>query len=203
MAAMAGLLGCGSVLLLVLALVALISPRLLRMKRRWPAVALLGLAGAMFFAAIVAGVIALPTPTPEERARRVEQEHQRAADRAAHEAATRPREEPEPPAVPRFQIADVLAAYDNNEIAADRQFKGTEIEVVGYVTSIDKGPFGGLYLTMGSTTTGYESPNLRCRLKPSEEDDAAGIQKGARRTVRGRVSGMTLLSVGLDDCEIP
>ena len=99
-------------------------------------------------------------------------------------------------------IAALLRAYDNNEIAADRRYKDRLIVTRGYVTSVDKGPLGGLYLTLGGTAEQFQSPDVRCSLAQSEEAEAAEIDKGSQRTISGRVDGLTLMSVFLRDCEI-
>lgn len=99
-------------------------------------------------------------------------------------------------------IAHLLGDYDTNEIAADRRYKDRLIETSGYVTSIDKGPLGGMYLTLGATAERFQSPDLRCALVPSEEDEAARVRKGSWQAVTGEVSGLTMLSVFLKDCEL-
>lgn len=59
----------------------------------------------------------------------------------------------------QVNIRDILAAYENNEVGADNQYKGKLIEVTGIVDNIKKDIFDNLYVTLG-TGAQFEIPQI-------------------------------------------
>lgn len=90
----------------------------------------------------------------------------------------------------------LVADYDKNEIRGDAAWKGKYVEVTGTVESIDKGPFGGLYVVLGD---GESFHSVHVDLKKSEVSSAAALNKGDTATFRGKVLGYVLGSVSVRD----
>ncbi len=98
------------------------------------------------------------------------------------------------------QLSELLETYKNNEVRADAKFKGKVIRFSGSATDIKKNAFGGIYIVM-TTGAEYQHPNVQCSVRKSLAAKASEIDKGSAITVRGKVSGMVLASVMVDDCE--
>lgn len=90
------------------------------------------------------------------------------------------------------------AEYQANEVGADARWRGKLAQVTGYVGSILKSAITDApIVTLRADPNGY-SDDVNCTLR--QDSEALRISKGARVTYRGRVNGMTLGTVMLDDC---
>lgn len=101
----------------------------------------------------------------------------------------------------RVSAAQLIHDYDGNEIRGDQRWKNASVEVTGVVESIDKGPFGGLYVVLG-TGEQMQFHTVHVNLKKSEESRAAALDKGQRATFRGTVQGYVIGSVSVRDAEL-
>ncbi len=90
--------------------------------------------------------------------------------------------------------------YQANEVAADRHYKGKSLLVSGKVASIDKGPFGGIYVMLRSPN---EFMNVHAKMDSSQEGQASSLTKGQAISLRCQATGMTIGSPTLDDCVFP
>lgn len=106
-----------------------------------------------------------------------------------------------PKSYTKVSAATLIADYDGNEIRGDNAWKDKDVEVTGTVRSIDKGPFGGLYVVL---TTGdrMNFHSVHVNLKKSEEGRAANLNKGDSATFKGRVQGYVVGSVSVRDAEL-
>lgn len=94
--------------------------------------------------------------------------------------------------------------YKNNEVRADATYKGHLVEISGVAGKIDKGPFGGVYISVGSGAR-FDMEAVRCTVDENDKAQIAAIMavnKGDRVTVHGRVLGYTVMSVSLKDCAL-
>lgn len=90
---------------------------------------------------------------------------------------------------------ELFAAYNENEVAADRVFQNNRILVTGVARSIKKDALGKSYIMLdGRALIG----GVHCTM--SSEDEAASVSKGYQYTLAGRCEGMVLSSVVLSDC---
>lgn len=104
---------------------------------------------------------------------------ERASTSASANAST-----PSAPAVPAFAFettpAQLAAAYDENTVAADNQYKGKRYKVTGAVDSINTGIGGGIYITMKGGNP-FLQPQFA--LEDSEKNAAAALKKGQKATL--------------------
>lgn len=101
----------------------------------------------------------------------------------------------------QVDLADVLSEYKNNEVRADGKLKGKVIHVSGSAQDIKKNAFDHIYIVI-RTGAAWEHPDLHCLVAKSQQSKASEVDKGDTIVVRGRVNGMVLTSVMLQDCEI-
>lgn len=96
---------------------------------------------------------------------------------------------------------ELLADYKNNEVRGDAKYKGKLVRVTGTIDTIGKDILDDPYVTIGAGGL-YEAEHVQCMLQKSQLQAAAALDKGSKATVRGRVKGLTILNVMIDDCVI-
>jgi hypothetical protein len=106
-----------------------------------------------------------------------------------------------PKSYTKVTAAKLMADYDGNEIRGDNAWKDKDVKVTGIVRSIDKGPFGGLYVVLGSDEQ-MNFHSVRVNLKQSEQGRAANLNKGDSATFKGRIQGYVVGSVSVSDAEL-
>jgi hypothetical protein len=98
-------------------------------------------------------------------------------------------------------IRTILAAYKGNELAGDNSYKDKLVQVTGgTVDDVKKDIFDHPFVTVG-TGAQFEIPQVQCSLQTDQAGKAAGLQKGQKITIRGRVHGL-MMNVQIHDCEI-
>ena len=106
-----------------------------------------------------------------------------------------------PKSYTKVTASKLIEDYDGNEIRGDNAWKNQDVEVTGVVRSIDKGPFGGLYVVL-SDGNRMSFHSVHVNLKDSEQVRAASLNKGQPATFKGRVQGFVIGSVSVRDAEI-
>lgn len=92
--------------------------------------------------------------------------------------------------------ADLFAAYEANEVAADNQYKGKQLAVTGTVAGINKDFTDEVYVEIA----GNEFLNIHARgIDPTV---AAGLAKGTKITVVCDGGGLMMASPILNECEV-
>ncbi len=97
-------------------------------------------------------------------------------------------------------LKELLSSYENNEVAADNQYKGKLIEVKGVIGEVKKDILGTLYVTVG-TTKELEIPQVQALFEDSANGQLAQLKKGAQITVVCRVNGL-MMNVLAEKCII-
>lgn len=93
---------------------------------------------------------------------------------------------------------DLLSAYEDNEVAADKKYKGRWVKITGIVGDIKKGVLGKVYVTIG-TGERFELPIVQCFAAKRMSDDAASLKRGQKITAKGRVEGL-MMNVVVREC---
>ena len=127
-----------------------------------------------------------PMPTPQTTT---------APQQTPTSAVATPTPQPPPESV---TVKELVTAWKNNSIAADRKYKGRTINVDGYLESIDT-VFGVTTVSLG-TGEQFSIWTVNCTMMDGQRDELAKINKGDRIIVRGRITGEVFLSVGAEDC---
>lgn len=94
---------------------------------------------------------------------------------------------------------DLTKAYDENELSADKKYKGKTLEVSGRIENIAD--------TLGNVTVSLKGHNavvsVMCSFEESEKDSVANLKKGQKTTLIGKGDGYTAgLYAGLNKCKI-
>ena len=94
-----------------------------------------------------------------------------------------------------ISASDLYANYQDNEIAADKNFKGKEFFVVGTINNIGKS-FGQANVTLNTTNSFI---HIQCNFE--NENELAELSKNQVVTIRGTCKGMTMY-VAMNDCKV-
>ncbi len=96
---------------------------------------------------------------------------------------------------------ELLEAYDENGVAADKQYKGKELQVTGTVGSIGTDILDDAYITLENEEDEYAVISVQCYFEKSEEDSIASLKAGDKVTVTGVCDGNNL-NIVLKKCHV-
>ena len=85
--------------------------------------------------------------------------------------------------------------YQENEVAADEEYKGQQVLVLGTVETIGKEIMGGSYVTLETGEFG----SVQCMFHNDSKAQLANLRKGQQVRIQGTVSGL-LMNVHMKDC---
>ncbi len=107
------------------------------------------------------------------------------------------------PAAPAIEVSAVkLAAdYNANEVSADATYKGKLVKATGIVSSIGKDILSTPYVSL-SDGKQYSINVVQCMFSRSDEAELAKVSKGSSITLQGVVSGMSMMNVIVEACQI-
>ena len=94
---------------------------------------------------------------------------------------------------------ELFSAYESNEVAADKQFKGKMLEVTGTISSIDSGFGDGAIVQL---STGNDFQSVSAQGDDSFTDVAATLSKGQQVTMICKGDGEVIGSPMLSDCVV-
>ena len=94
---------------------------------------------------------------------------------------------------------ELFSAYESNEVAADKQFKGKMLEVTGTISSIDSGFGDGAIVQL---STGNDFQSVSAQGDDSFTDVAANLSKGQQVTMICKGDGEVIGSPMLGDCVV-
>lgn len=92
----------------------------------------------------------------------------------------------------------LIDAYNENEVAADKKFKGKKIRLSGRIEDIGKDILDKPYLTFASDEQ-FEFRSVQCYFTKKEEDKLADLRKGQNVVVQGTVDGL-MMNVLMKNC---
>jgi hypothetical protein len=143
-----------------------------------------------------------------ERRARLDAEAALAAENAAAEQAAKQREQEQKRVRERRELAlrwthspaDLVDAYDANEVAADRRFKGELVAVRGRIRNVGRDLLNTPYVSL---TTGEKLSfrGVQCFFAEADADNLVHLRKGETVTILGTCDGL-MGNVLLKDCAV-
>lgn len=91
----------------------------------------------------------------------------------------------------------LMRDYQANEVAADSKYKGQIVEVSGIVDTIGKDILDNPYVSFKTNEVIF---TIQCMFDKSQAEQLAGLSKGQKLTVQGKVSGK-LGNIILRECK--
>lgn len=92
---------------------------------------------------------------------------------------------------------DLVAAYQRNEIAADRLYKGRVVDISGPVRWVGRDVFGNSYVTLGRDA----ATSVQATFPAGSDRMLADLSPDQRIVVRCRIEGK-FVSVAASDCQL-
>ena len=103
------------------------------------------------------------------------------------------------PLVRAINADDLVAAFEENGLAAERQFAGQLLSVTGEVGTVHRARSGALVVNMPASIVGA----VACAFPETAFDELAALRRGQRLVVVGECVSGRSLTVRLKDCAIP
>jgi hypothetical protein len=121
----------------------------------------------------------------KERDRKEDLEDKKRVARENAEEEAKKRKELQEKLAKAVDVTRILRAYEANEVAADKKYDDQQLTVTGYVSSIDKGGFGGIFVWLAGGTVG-------CNFGSGDEDEVAKLRRGQRVVFSCKPKGLSL-----------
>lgn len=105
----------------------------------------------------------------------------------------------EPPVID-ISPSDLHAAYEENEVAADNQYKNQKVRITGIIDTIGKDVLDDVYVTI---ETDEMFAHIQCYFSDDAEiEKVATLKSGDEITIVGICKGLSITQVVLHDSEI-
>lgn len=96
--------------------------------------------------------------------------------------------------------ADLAKAYEDNEVNADKSYKGKNAIITGTIRDIGVS-LGQTYIVLDSEVE-FSITDIQCFFKDQTEiDKVAQLSKGSTVTVEGKIDGKSI-NVGVNNCKL-
>lgn len=102
--------------------------------------------------------------------------------------------------LPSVTAYELVAAYENNPIAADKQFKGEKYKISGTIDGIDTNVIGTPLIHLKANMLGTDS--IVCFFDRSDKNSLINLNNGQKITVLCTVNGKVMGSPQSDSCSI-
>lgn len=96
---------------------------------------------------------------------------------------------------------DLIAAYDENEVSADNEYKDKTLKITGTVSDIGVDVANRSYIMLKDENDPYAILGVQCYFGDDQKDAIAQLKKGDAVTVTGTCEGK-VVSVSIKDCQI-
>ena len=97
-----------------------------------------------------------------------------------------------------YSAYDIAKAFEDNEIAADEQYKNKEFYITGPIEDFNKGPFEGVYVNI----KGKGFFPIQCKFNSDQKAALSQLSKGTTITLKGKCVGKILGGVSFEDCTL-
>lgn len=104
------------------------------------------------------------------------------------------------PTAQTVALADLIADFDRNQVAAERKWNDRAVQVGGTIENISEDVIGNPFLTFRSPTTQFLATSVKCSLV--DEDQAMNLVNGQKVEVVGVVDGQVFGVIGLSQCRV-
>ena len=100
-----------------------------------------------------------------------------------------------------ISATELINAYKENEIKADKMYKGKIVEVNGIVDAIDSGIDDKAIVRL-SDGDEFSFDNVQCCIDDENQDKACELKKGENVTIIGKADGEIAGTPFIKDCKI-
>ena len=96
---------------------------------------------------------------------------------------------------------DLIAAYDENEVSADNEYKDKTLKITGTVSDIGVDVANRSYIMLKDENDPHAILGVQCYFEDDQKDAIAQLKKGDAVTVTGTCEGK-VVSVSIKDCQV-
>lgn len=107
---------------------------------------------------------------------------------------------PVPVEYPRFTAAELYKRFEDNEIAAEAELEGKEIQITGKIESISESIWGTPYVSLQADSYGFKT--IQCYFAKEQKSDLAKLKAGNKVAIQGTCGTMGFMSVEVDNCSV-
>ena len=107
---------------------------------------------------------------------------------------------PVPVEYPHFTAAELSTKFEDNEIAAEAELEGKEIQVTGKIEEISESIWGTPYVSLRADSYGFEI--IECYFSRDQKGELAGLKTGNSVTIQGTCGTMDFTIISVDDCKL-
>ena len=96
----------------------------------------------------------------------------------------------------------MIEAFDNNQLAAEKQYKDKYVEITAQIKNISEDIVGTSFLSLEPVNAGdfYVGTTIKCSFKTS--DDLLSVKNGEKVTLKGKVKEQSLGIITIEECQI-
>lgn len=108
----------------------------------------------------------------------------------------------QPTTYDKVETKAMIDAFDNNQLAAEKQYKDKYVEFTAQIKNISEDIVGTSFLSLAPANAGqyYTGTTIKCSFKNS--DDLLSVSNGQTVTLKGKVKEQSLGIISIDDCQI-
>ena len=100
---------------------------------------------------------------------------------------------------PLWAASKIVSAYESNELAADKEFLGKTVMIVGYVKEIGEDIYNGFYVSLSS---GSYLITVRCFFSRVYYQSLVALRKGQKVVIKGIGLGKSIFSIDFGSCRL-
>lgn len=98
-----------------------------------------------------------------------------------------------------ISATQLVADYDQNEVAADKKYKGKQVRLTGIVNEVRVGLFDTPVVELGSGRE-FEFDTVSAEFKDKDDPFMETLRKGQQVTITCRVTGRIIIGVNVNGC---
>ena len=111
-----------------------------------------------------------------------------------------PTDTPTSTPVPAVTAMELVYAWDNNPVAAAKEYEGKTLDITGKIDSIDD-QLGTKFIIL-SDGSSFGITGVQCLLRDNQDDNIAALNKGQSIVLRGEIMGKRLIYIAARDCTV-
>lgn len=99
------------------------------------------------------------------------------------------------------KAVDLITAYDENAVAADKEYKDKTLKITGTISSIGVDIAEQAYLVLTDENDPYAILGVQCYFEKEQEDTLTNLKEGDTVTLTGTCEGK-VINVSVKDCQL-
>lgn len=105
------------------------------------------------------------------------------------------------PQAVEVKAVDIITAYEENEVAADDQYKDQLLKITGVVKSVGTDVADRAYVMLADERNEYALLGVQCYFDEENKDSLADLKEGDTVTISGTCEGK-VVSVSVKHCQL-